>query len=178
MIINKQPVSNRLPKTGMFLGRFQPLHKGHMEIIRLVLKDMDHLKIVIGSSQKSYENANPFTSNEREHMIKLVFDEEIQKNLISVYFVPDINCDDRYAEHLSGIIGSFDVVYAADNELTYRLFSVRYPVIRHDRIDDYSSTEIRRRINAHLSWKELVDPKVYDYIIHIDGHKRIRKECS
>ncbi|MCF7862128.1 nicotinamide-nucleotide adenylyltransferase [Candidatus Woesearchaeota archaeon] len=165
--------SKLIQRVGMFLGRFQPLHKGHMKIIQLALSEVSQLKIVIGSSQASNEKNNPFTAEERNQMITLVFGREIDANRIALYHVPDINCDDRYAEHLVSVTGKFDIVYAADNELTYNLFSKDYQVEKHERINDYASTEIRRRIKAKESWRELVDEKIYRYILAIEGDKRI-----
>ncbi|MFB0514560.1 MAG: adenylyltransferase/cytidyltransferase family protein, partial [Candidatus Bathyarchaeia archaeon] len=38
-------------KRGLFVGRFQPIHKGHVKAISDILKQVDELVIVIGSAQ-------------------------------------------------------------------------------------------------------------------------------
>ncbi len=55
--------------TAFIIGRFQPFHKGHLEIIKTILKDNDHVIIGIGSAQFSHTLTNPFTAGERYLMI-------------------------------------------------------------------------------------------------------------
>jgi cytidyltransferase-like protein len=38
----------------IFVGRFQPFHKGHLKAIRWILKREKEIFIVIGSSQESF----------------------------------------------------------------------------------------------------------------------------
>ena len=60
----------KLEKRGLFLGRFQPFHLGHLDVIKQALKMVDELVIVIGSAQYSHTFENPFTDSEREEMIE------------------------------------------------------------------------------------------------------------
>ena len=50
-----------LVKRGVFIGRFQPFHNGHLEAIKKLLIEVDELIIMIGSSQYSHSFDNPFT---------------------------------------------------------------------------------------------------------------------
>ena len=50
---------------GLVVGRFQPYHSGHHQAVKRILKEVDELVIVIGSTQKSYEKENPFTAGGR-----------------------------------------------------------------------------------------------------------------
>ncbi|HLN89981.1 MAG TPA: adenylyltransferase/cytidyltransferase family protein, partial [Candidatus Binatia bacterium] len=50
---------------GLYVGRFQPFHLGHLDAIKYVLKEVDELVIVIGSAQYSHNSNNPFTAGER-----------------------------------------------------------------------------------------------------------------
>ena len=52
-------------KTGLYIGRFQPFHNGHMYMVREALKNCDHLIIAIGSAQEARTEKNPFTNMER-----------------------------------------------------------------------------------------------------------------
>ena len=47
-------------KTGLFIGRFQPFHNGHLQDIKNALKEVDELIIAIGSSQHFNTKENPF----------------------------------------------------------------------------------------------------------------------
>ncbi|MFI5421172.1 MAG: adenylyltransferase/cytidyltransferase family protein, partial [Nitrososphaerales archaeon] len=57
-------------QTGVFIGRFQPFHLGHLATVEFALSRVKHLYIVVGSSQKSFEARNPFTAGERILMIR------------------------------------------------------------------------------------------------------------
>ena len=47
-------------KVGLFIGRFQPFHKGHESIVRKMLEECEKVIIAIGSAQESGTVANPF----------------------------------------------------------------------------------------------------------------------
>ena len=55
---------------GLYVGRFQPFHLGHLDAIKYALKQADELVIVIGSAQYSHNANNPFTAGERLIMVR------------------------------------------------------------------------------------------------------------
>ena len=63
------------------IGRFQPLHKGHVDMINKVIdvcdKD-DKVLILVGSSNKTRSLKNPMTYEEREGMIRKEFGNEVE----------------------------------------------------------------------------------------------------
>jgi len=63
-----------MAKRGLYVGRFQPFHLGHLSAVKSVLKDVEELVIVIGSAQYSHTTANPFTAGERLIMIRKALD--------------------------------------------------------------------------------------------------------
>lgn len=70
-------------KTSMsvFIGRFQPPHKAHIETINRALEISDRVLVLIGSAFKPSDTRNPFDHIDRENMIKSCFDEDLQKRL-------------------------------------------------------------------------------------------------
>ncbi|MEM0023032.1 MAG: adenylyltransferase/cytidyltransferase family protein, partial [Archaeoglobaceae archaeon] len=46
----------------LFIGRFQPYHLGHHEVVKKILEEVDELIIGIGSAQESHSLENPFTA--------------------------------------------------------------------------------------------------------------------
>jgi bifunctional NMN adenylyltransferase/nudix hydrolase len=54
---------------GVYVGRFQPPHSGHLDIIRHGLKTCDQLQIVLGSHLAAPTYKNPFTTAERQALI-------------------------------------------------------------------------------------------------------------
>ena len=59
----------------LFIGRFQPFHKGHQLIIKKIKNNFEKINIGIGSSQYHHTITNPFTSDERKLMIKKSLEE-------------------------------------------------------------------------------------------------------
>ena len=43
-----------MTKRGLFVGRFQPFHLGHLDMVKYALTEVDELIIVIGSAQDSH----------------------------------------------------------------------------------------------------------------------------
>ena len=55
---------------GVYIGRFEPFHNGHLHIVEHALKLANKLIIIIGSHNKPIDWKNPWTSAERIAMIR------------------------------------------------------------------------------------------------------------
>jgi len=164
-------------KRGLFVGRFQPFHLGHLKAIKEVLKEVDEIVIVIGSAQYSHRVNNPFTSGERLVMIRRALEEAgIDYARVWVVPVPDVHLHMMWVSAVEGYAPKFDVVYS-NEPLTRRLFvEAGYEVksIRFYKRKVYSSTEIRERMLNGESWEALVPKSVAEFIKEIDGVNRLR----
>ena len=100
-------------KKALILGRFQPLHMGHLSLFEAVIDDGYELLVGIGSSIEKRTENNPYSSNERSKMIKAVLSNYECK--YKIYEIPDINNNDLYVKHLENIVPAFDVVYSGNN---------------------------------------------------------------
>jgi nicotinamide-nucleotide adenylyltransferase len=164
-------------KRGLFVGRFQPFHLGHLAAIEDALKEVDELVIVIGSAQYSHRINNPFTSGERLVMVRRALEEAgIGYSRVWVVPVPDVHLHMMWVSEVEGYAPRFDVVYS-NEPLTRRLFiEAGYQVksIRFHKRKVYSSTEIRERMLKGESWEDLVPRSVADFIKQIDGINRLR----
>lgn len=54
---------------GVLIGRFQPFHNAHLQLLREALKIADKLIVVIGSADQPRTVKNPWTTDERQEMI-------------------------------------------------------------------------------------------------------------
>jgi bifunctional NMN adenylyltransferase/nudix hydrolase len=63
-------MNTNVPSMTVFIGRFQPVHNGHIETIRTALTYSQGVLILIGSAFKPADTRNPFTHLERERMIR------------------------------------------------------------------------------------------------------------
>lgn len=164
-------------KRGLFVGRFQPFHNGHIEVIKDILKEMDEVVIVIGSAQHSHRLDNPFTAGERAVMIRRALDEsKIPVSKTWIIPVADVHVHMLWVAKVVGFTPKFSVVYS-NEPLTKRLFmeaGFKVKSIPFHKRAIYSSTEIRQRILANGDWKELVPKSVAMYVLEIDGVERLR----
>lgn len=159
----------------LVIGRFQPLHKGHMEVIRKCAQESERLIIGIGSAQYSHHPSNPFTAGERYLMIQESLEDEGIGNF-SIVPVEDLNRYSVWVAHVASMVPPFRNVYS-NNPLTKRLFSEAGYVIRESPLYNravYSGTEVRRRIVADEDWRSLVPDAVVRVIDEIDGVGRIK----
>lgn len=159
----------------LVIGRFQPLHNGHMEVLRKCAEESEHLIVGIGSAQSSHDPENPFTAGERYMMIS----ESLKAEGItefSIVPVEDLNRYSVWVAHVVSMVPPFKRVYT-NNPMTRRLFEeAGYEVRRSPMYNRavYSGTEVRRRIAAGEEWRPLVPEAVADVIDAIDGVGRIK----
>ncbi len=159
----------------LLIGRFQPFHRGHMEVVKYIISRYTAIIIGIGSAQYSHTLDDPFTAGERHLMISRSLEDE---GIHNYYLVPieDLHRNSIWVAHVESIAPPFDVVFA-NNPLTKRLFYERgYKVVIppfYDR-SKYSGKEIRRRIIKGEKWEHLVPEAVVETIKEIDGISRLR----
>jgi nicotinamide-nucleotide adenylyltransferase len=170
-------VSSAMANRGLYVGRFQPFHLGHLSAIKDVLKEVEELVIVIGSAQYSHNSSNPFTAGERLVMVRRALKEaEIDSSRVWIVPVPDVHLHMLWVSALEGYTPRFNVVYS-NEPLTRRLFmEAGYKVksIRFFERKLYTSTLVRERMLKGESWRKLVPQSVADFIIEIDGVNRLR----
>lgn len=65
----------------VFIGRFQPFHFGHAEVIKKALSLSKKVIVLAGSANAARSLRNPFTLDERYTMIKKVFPEVIVRGI-------------------------------------------------------------------------------------------------
>jgi len=164
-------------KRGLYVGRFQPFHLGHLGAIKDILKEVEELVIVIGSAQYSHNLNNPFTAGERLVMIRKALEEAgMDSSRVWIVPVPDVHLHMIWVSSVEGYTPSFDVVYS-NEPLTHRLFmEAGYKVkpVRFYERKLYSSTHIRKRMLKGENWEELIPKSVATFIKAIDGINRLR----
>ena len=164
--------------TGLFVGRFQPFHKGHLETVKFALKSVDTLVMVVGSAQKSHEMRNPFTAGERIAMIKASLDADkgVDAGRVLIVPVPDVDVHALWTRQVDMLVPKYDVVFAND-PFTLLLFrergikTVEAPLVERSRM---MATEVRRRMAEGEDWQELVPAPVAKAIKAINGVERVK----
>lgn len=92
----------------VFIGRFQPLHKGHHYVISTALEQAERVIILVGSSHQPRSIRNPWTFAEREQHIRAAFDAATQERLLIVPLMDDLYNDQnwvaRVQQSVNGIV--------------------------------------------------------------------------
>ena len=163
---------------GLYIGRFQPIHLGHLACIKHVLSKTSEVIIVVGSAQFSHTLHNPFTAGERVTMIRLAMD-EAKINPSNYFLIPirDLRIHDLWVSHVVSQTPRFEIVFS-NEPVTSRLFKesgFRVETIPFYDREQYSATEIRERIVKGAGWTKLVPPSTSAYIKSIFGDERLRE---
>ncbi len=164
--------------TGLYVGRFQPFHLGHLEAVKHILKNVDDLVIVVGSAQHSHTIENPFTAGERITMVRLALKEaRVSPATYLIMPLPDAEFHKVWVAHLMSQTPVFKIAFT-NEPLTARL--LREEGIQVEKIpfyhrDTYTATEVRRRLLEGERWEKLLPKSVTTYLRRIGGPDRIRE---
>lgn len=162
---------------GLFIGRFQPLHKGHVHALRQIFNEEEKVFIVIGSAQASYTPTNPFTTAERLMMLQAVLNSfEIPCMQYQIIPVPDIHNFRYWVNHIKQYVPPFGIVYSG-SKTGQALFSEEGCHVRKIKLiqkKKFSATEIRRRWVQGEEWESLVPEVVIKLIHQFEGVQRVK----
>jgi nicotinamide-nucleotide adenylyltransferase len=164
-------------KRALFIGRFQPVHSGHVHGIKKLLKKYPEIVVVIGSSEDLLTKENPFTCGERIEMIRACFSKSDLARIILVP-VPDVNDNRIWVDHVLAHIPTVNEVYS-NNQLVKMLFSQHGILVKsmeyHDRGLKEGSSIRKMMAENDNGWREQIPKKAVEYLDSIEADKRIRK---
>jgi len=93
----------------VFIGRFQPLHLGHVHVIEHALEDADTVCILVGSSFMPRSYRNPWLFEERKEMILNSFPAD-RERIVVLPLEDTIYNDGQWVQNVQHLVG--DVVAA------------------------------------------------------------------
>ncbi len=136
--------------TIMLIGRFQPLHNAHLEIIKRCTALTDQLVIVAGSARQPRTYKNPFTFDERAQMIR----NATAGLSMRVYVEPNIDTiynDQAWAVRVQGIHSKYQCLgtktaiigHKKDDSSFYLDMFPQWEYINVEEIEPLSAVNIR-----------------------------------
>ncbi len=156
-------------QSALFVGRFQPFHKGHLDVVKQILKDNERVIIAIGSAEKNFLPDNPLTAGERFQII----DESLKEAKISpekycIIPVRNVNNYALWVNHLNIYIPPYNKVYTG-SKIVKACYEGKYcrpheenktgpKMVELKRILPISATKVRDSILKNRKWEELVPP--------------------
>lgn len=156
--------------TALFVGRFQPFHKGHMRAVLDILKECDKVIVCVGSAQESRTEQNPLSYDQRTEMIKYALgDAEVPLRKYKIIALTDVNNDLLWIGHVESHCPKFDVVYTGNSHVKKLFARSGYKVKDVDIFRNVSSSMIRRKMAHGLVWKKFVPNAVAYYLDDIDA---------
>jgi bifunctional NMN adenylyltransferase/nudix hydrolase len=176
--------------TLVLIGRFQPFHNAHLEIVKRATALCEQLVIITGSAKQPRTYKNPFTSAERAAMIKdatrgLSMQVYVEENVDTIYN------DQAWAVRVQGIVNKYwrdghrigIIGHKKDDSSFYLDMFPQWGYENVDEIEPLSAVDIR-----DLYFKDSVNYKfikgvlpqtTYDFLLdfaHTDEYRQIIKE--
>lgn len=149
-------------KSALYIGRFQPFHRGHLAVIKQILKDNDRVIIVIGSAEKNYISNNPLTAGERHTLIDDAL-KEAKINAAKYCIIPvrNVNNYALWVNHVNSYVPSYDRLYTGSKIVKVCYENSDIKIIKLNRsLVPISATEIREAMLKDNDWQSLVPPSV------------------
>ncbi len=161
---------------GLMMGRFQPFHLGHLDLVRQILKECDEVVIAITSSQFNYLEKDPFTAGERIEMIH----DSLKESDVDLTRCIILALDNQFniatwSSYLKSMLPEFDKVYSGNDYVKMLLADSKIKVVTPEFLDreQYNATKIRSMIISDGEWQNFVPSAVAEFIKKINGKNRI-----
>lgn len=150
-----------MKRVAIYIGRFQPLHKGHIEVINHCKKNYDEIFVFVGSSNKRRSMKNPFSFQTIATWLLRAGIDKV--NPLNDY----IYDDEKWANQLKDIISNiyqdqeceFTLVGHMKDDSSFYLNI--FPEYKLDLLPEFnnglSATDIRTQMFENLSGMELLD---------------------
>lgn len=142
-------------EVGLFMGRFQPAHRGHMFTITEALRLCDTLFVGIGTTEESGTDKNPLNVEERREILEAAMKGEgINMNRIKIIPIPDFPSDEDWFKYIKKNCPKLSVMFT-DNPWCIGIcerenVSVETPLLERETI---SATNFRKAIREDGDWR-------------------------
>lgn len=151
-------------KTALFIGRFQPFHKGHLYSLEKCLEIAEKVTIVVAKSNVSGTQDDPWDYKLRKMMVcEVVRGMGLKDRIEKIVSCPDSPSDKKWVTDIKRRAGKFDVV-VSNNEWTLNVLKGEgYEVIQQglynrDELEGVKIREMMKR--GDEGWKSRVPEEV------------------
>lgn len=133
----------------VYIGRFQPPHLAHVQIIKQALKKAENVLILAGSANQPRTIKNPFTWQERQEMIHASLPENLRDRVEVVPLYDKTYNDQAWAKQVQSIVdstatGEVGIIgYSKDESSYYLSMFPQWDLIDVGNIEDIHATDIR-----------------------------------
>ena len=97
-----------VPSLAVCIGRFQPVHLSHLEMIRRALAMANHVLVIVGSAYRAPTPRNPFSWETRSEMLLQSLNAE-ERSRVTALPLRDYFDTDRWSRQLAKTVTNFAV---------------------------------------------------------------------
>ena len=171
---------------GVYIGRFQPMHFGHVSVIKeaLLSNKYKHIIFMIGSADKSNTPKNPFTYAERKQLISnifqnIIFENKIENVKLSIFSVCDLIYDNNkwinaIQKNVSEVTSSDDEIYLLGADKDESTSYLKYfPQYKSDFTDLFLTKKEEHKNRVYLDATDIrnvfIDKKYTQFNKNVDN---------
>ena len=165
-------------KIGVFLSRMQPLHIGHIGIIKKALEENDKVLILIGSKNKEKTLRNPLNITLRREILEETIKElNLDREKIIISELADWSMETDYSSNLEwGRYLYYNIVSLCEQKSFSIYFSDEKEII-----EAWFDENLRKRINLRLferqeMFEAVSSTKIREAFLN-DDKEYIEKNC-
>lgn len=173
-------------KSGLLIGRFQPLHFGHIYLIREALKQVETIQIGVGSAQdyQIHSDENPFPYELRKRMLtEMIWHEHMEDKVTAVIPLIDVPDDDEWREIVLKQTGPIDVVIS-NNDWVNGIFervhipTISIPLYKRELYEGKKIREILKNSTKYQVYMPDYVWKIFSASLHSNSPSRILRKSS
>ncbi len=166
-------------QSALLIGRFQPFHNGHLDIVKKILKDNERVIIAIGSAEKNFLPQNPLTASERFQLIEAALQEEdIPTDRFCIVPIRNVNNFALWVNHINIYVPPYTKLYTG-SEIVKACYEGKYhgdgpKIIQVEREIKISATKVREAIKNAESWQNFVPKAVANLLEKWEISERLK----
>jgi nicotinamide-nucleotide adenylyltransferase len=176
---------NRGHRRALYIGRFQPFHVGHLDVLQQIAgaADVDEIVLAVGSSQYDHLHkspaapwaVNPFTYEERRQAIEASLAGALPKPCL-VCPLPDYHDWEKWYQHIVERLPEVACLYTCDDE-ERRFFAARGKEVRgFDRRFTFHAGTLRRKMaDGDQSYRPCLPAATLDALDRMGAAERVRE---
>ncbi len=172
-------------QSALFVGRFQPFHLGHLDVVKQILEKNERVIIVIGSAEKNFLPDNPWTAGERFQLIEESLREaKIPAEKYCIIPVRNVNNYALWVNHINCYVPPYNRLFTG-SEIVKACYEGKYhrpheinkvgpEIFQLKRVLKISATKVREAILKKKKWEKFLPPACAKLLKEWNTENRLR----
>ncbi|MCG8018781.1 MAG: bifunctional nicotinamide-nucleotide adenylyltransferase/Nudix hydroxylase [Candidatus Thiodiazotropha sp. 'RUGA'] len=162
----------------VFIGRFQPFHKGHLSVVEEGLREAERVIVLIGSAHRPRNIRDPWSVDERSEMIRSAVGEKDAARVIIAPLMDVIYNDELWVRNVQATVQGLVTAHHAarqrepkiglighskDRNSYYLKLFPRWGSVAVENVEGFNATQIREALfspDENLAGKTYLDSQI------------------